>query len=224
LVQDHITFNRLNVTKNVVAPTVPNNTTNFSGVGSSLTWNNPFYNVPRPDPAVGGATVTGSITGNTLNVTAVASGTLGVGKVVGGAGLNARIIALGTGSGGIGTYTLSYTFPSPVASTTLTINSTNYNDSANSSRITGFWREADYLTARGGIDFECTATTPNAIDPQRPSWSLEKVMRLRGDGQVTFPKNLPEYANETAALAAGLISGDLYRVNGPGYKIVCIVA
>jgi hypothetical protein len=224
LVQDHISFNRFNVTKNVVAPTVPNNTTDFSGVGSNLNWNNPFYNVPRPDPPLGSATVIGSITGNVFDVTSVTTGTLAIGKTVGGAGLNARIIALGTGSGGIGTYTLSYTFPSPVASTVLVISSSNYFDSANSSRITGLWREADYFTARGGLDFECTVTTPNTIDPQRPSWGLEKVMRLRSDGRVTFPKNLPEYADETAALAAGLISGDLYRVAGPGYKIVCIVA
>jgi hypothetical protein len=222
LLQDHIVFTRANVTKNVVAPTVPNNTTNFSGVGSNLTWNNPFYNVPRPDPPFGSATVIGSITGNTLDVTSVTTGTLTIGKTVGGAGLNARIIALGTGSGGVGTYTLSYTFPSPVASTTLPISSSNYSDTATSSRITGLWREADYFTARGGIDFECTVTTPNAIDPQRPSWGLDKVMRLRSDGQVTFPKGLP-------TTSAGLVTGDLYtqtatELGGSGLqKVICIV-
>jgi hypothetical protein len=222
LSQDHINFSRLNVTKNVVAPTVPNNTTDFSGVGSNLTWINPFYNVPRPDPPTGGATVTGSITGNVLNVTAVTSGTLAVGKTVAGPGLSARIIALGTGSGGVGTYTLSYTFPSPVASTTLTINSNNYTDTAVSSRITGLWRNADYLTAQGGIDFDCTVATPNAVDPQKPSWGLEKVMRLRSDGQVTFPKGLP-------TSSAGLVAGDLYtqtaaQLGGVGaQKVICIV-
>lgn len=222
LIHDHITFTRANVTKNVVAPTVPNNTTDFSGVGSNLLWNNCFYNVPRPDPPFGSATVTGSITGNILNVTAVTTGTLAVGKTVGGLGLNARIIALGTGSGGVGTYTLSYTFPSPVASSTLVISSSNYSDTANSSRITGLWREADYFTAKGGIDFDCTVTVPNAIDPQRPAWGLERVMRLRSDGQVTFPKGLP-------TAATGLVTGDLYtqtasELGGSGaQKVICIV-
>lgn len=222
LTQDHITFSRPNVTKNVVAPTVPNNATDFSGVGSNLVWLNCFYNVPRPDPPLGGATVTGSITGNVLNVTAVTTGTLAVGKTVAGLGLNARIIALGTGSGGIGTYTLSYTFPSPVASTTLTINSNSYTDTANSARISGIWREADYFTAKGGIDFDCSVTTPNAIDPQKPSWGLERVMRLRSDGQVTFPKGLP-------TSATGLVTGDLYtqtatELGGSGaQKVICIV-
>jgi hypothetical protein len=210
LLQDQITFDRINVTKNLVAPTVPNNTTDFSGVGSSLIWTNPFYNIPRPDPPTGGASVTGSITGNILDVTAVTFGTLAVGKTVGGAGLSARIIALGTGSGGIGTYTLSYTFPSPIASTTLVIGSNAYTDAITSSRITGLWREADYFTAKGGLDFDCSVTTPNPIDPQKPSWGLERVMRLRSDGQVTFPKGLP-------TSATGLVTGDLYTQSGSAF-------
>lgn len=58
-----------------------------------------------------GATVTGSIAGNTLTVIAVASGTLAVGQLLTDAdGLIASgtyITALGTGSGGTGTYTVS---------------------------------------------------------------------------------------------------------------------
>lgn len=222
LIQNQIVLNRSNTTKDVVAPTVPNNSTDFSGVGSNLVWQNPFYNVPRPDPPAGSATVTGSITGNTLTVTAVISGTVAVGKRVTGAGLNAEIIALGTGSGGVGTYTLSYTFPTPVASGALIINSTPYNDARESSKIIGLWREADYFTAEGGMDFQCAVTTPNTIAPLRPSWNLETVMRLRSDGQVTFPKGLP-------TSSAGLVTGDLYtqtaaQLGGSGtQKVICIV-
>ncbi len=59
--------------------------------------------------AVGGAVVTGSIAGTTLTVTAVTSGTLGVGSVLSGSGVTASttITALGTGTGGTGTYTVN---------------------------------------------------------------------------------------------------------------------
>jgi hypothetical protein len=53
--------------------------------------------------------VTASISGTTLTVTAVTSGTLAVGDLVFGANIEAytRITALGTGTGGTGTYTVS---------------------------------------------------------------------------------------------------------------------
>ncbi|HEX2753723.1 MAG TPA: hypothetical protein VHP34_11585 [Alphaproteobacteria bacterium] len=52
---------------------------------------------------------TGSITGTTLNVTAVALGALAVGQTVFGVGVTPQtvITALGSGTGGIGTYTIS---------------------------------------------------------------------------------------------------------------------
>lgn len=55
------------------------------------------------------ASFTGSISGNALTVSAVASGTLAVGEIVFGAGVTpgTYISALGTGTGGTGTYTLS---------------------------------------------------------------------------------------------------------------------
>jgi hypothetical protein len=69
------------------------------------------------------AVVTGSISGTTLTVTAVTSGTLSVGDLVYGSGVtSAYITALGTGTGGTGTYTIS-------ASQTVssqTINGTSY--------------------------------------------------------------------------------------------------
>jgi len=66
-----------------------------------------------------GAQVTGSISTTTLTVTAVASGTLFVGQTIQGTGVTALTIitALGTGSGGVGTYTVSTS--QTVSSTTL---------------------------------------------------------------------------------------------------------
>lgn len=66
------------------------------------------------------ATFTGSISGTTLNVTAVSAGTIQIGQVIGGTGVTAEttITALGTGTGGIGTYTVSVS--QNVNSTTIT--------------------------------------------------------------------------------------------------------
>lgn len=70
--------------------------------------------------AVGGAVVTGAISGTTLTVSAVSSGTLGVGSVLSGSGVtaNTTITALGTGTGGVGTYTVGTS--QTAASTTIT--------------------------------------------------------------------------------------------------------
>jgi hypothetical protein len=67
-----------------------------------------------------GAVVTGSISGTTLTVSAVASGTLAVGQTISGTGITAgtTITALGTGTGGTGTYTVSAS--QTVSSTTIT--------------------------------------------------------------------------------------------------------
>lgn len=66
------------------------------------------------------ASVTGSISGTTLTVTAVGSGALTVGQTLSGSGVTAgtKITALGTGTGGTGTYTVSAS--QTVASTTVT--------------------------------------------------------------------------------------------------------
>jgi hypothetical protein len=66
------------------------------------------------------ASVTGAIAGNTLTVSAVASGALSVGQVLSGAGVTAgtRITARLTGTGGVGTYTVSVS--QTVASGTIT--------------------------------------------------------------------------------------------------------
>ena len=55
------------------------------------------------------ATFTGSISGTTLTVTSVLSGTIAVGQAIFGQGMdqNTVITALGTGTGGVGTYTVS---------------------------------------------------------------------------------------------------------------------
>lgn len=67
-----------------------------------------------------GAVVTGSISGTTLTVTAVTSGTLTIGQYISGSGVTAgtKITALGTGLGGAGTYTVDTS--QTASSTTIT--------------------------------------------------------------------------------------------------------
>jgi hypothetical protein len=67
-----------------------------------------------------GAVFTGAISGTTLTVSAVASGTIYVGQVLSGSGVTAAttITALGTGTGGTGTYTVGTS--QTAASTTIT--------------------------------------------------------------------------------------------------------
>lgn len=79
--------------------------------------------IPTFGTAVSTATTsfTASISGTTMTVTGVASGTIVVGQVINGTGVTAGtvITALGTGTGGAGTYTVSVS--QTVASTTITI-------------------------------------------------------------------------------------------------------
>ena len=73
-----------------------------------------------------GAVVTAAIAGTTMTVSAVTSGSLFVGQVLSGGGVTAAttITALGTGTGGAGTYTVSAT--QTVASTAVTATGPNY--------------------------------------------------------------------------------------------------
>lgn len=96
-----------------------------AGTGKNATWYRlrTSASVAHADGSVGTqltASITASIAASTLTVSAVASGTLAVGQTVTGAGVPAgtTIIALGTGSGGTGTYFLSTA--STVASESMT--------------------------------------------------------------------------------------------------------
>jgi microcystin-dependent protein len=102
----------------------------FGSGDGSTTFNLPNYvnRMPFGANAPTTASVTGTINngstlaGTTLTVSSVSSGTLAVGQVVTGTGIaaNTRITALGTGTGGVGTYTVNIS--QLVASTGITAN------------------------------------------------------------------------------------------------------
>jgi hypothetical protein len=86
------------------------------GNGTNGAQNNLFLD----SGSAGDAVFTASITGTTMTVSAVTSGTIYVGCLITGSGVlaNTTITALGTGSGGVGTYTVSQS--QTVVSTTIT--------------------------------------------------------------------------------------------------------
>jgi hypothetical protein len=113
---------------NFAAPPAIGNTTPAAGSFTTLTANNGTLTASAPagtfsqtwdDQAV----FTGSISGTTLTVTAVTSGTLRVGMLLTGVvSAGTTITALGTGTGGTGTYTVSISQTRASATLTGTLN------------------------------------------------------------------------------------------------------
>lgn len=118
-----------------------------------------------------GATVTGAISGTTLTVSAVTSGTLAVGQTITGSGVTAgtQITAFLTGSGGTGTYTVSTT--QTVSSTTITATGTPVVVSFNStnsafyitSGVTGSASSSAYATGTIAANMMLTQATGAVI-------------------------------------------------------------
>lgn len=115
---------------------------------------------------------TGSIAGTTLTITAVASGTYRLGQAISGSGVNSvRIAALGTGTGGVGTYTIEGGSQT-VASTTISAGQTtaNYNSQLGAFEILGGTPGANGGTvsfATGGLatGLKLSNTTGGAQSP-----------------------------------------------------------
>lgn len=101
------------------------------GIGQNHTiGNDPDVDLHFRNTLQESAAFTASISGNTLTVTAVSSGTLEVGTLIYGTNnipANTFIQALGTGTGGTGTYTLSQTPKNAVSSVNMYGNSRSKN-------------------------------------------------------------------------------------------------
>lgn len=128
-----------------------------------------------------GASITGSIAGTTLTVSAVASGALSVGQTVVGAGIavGTTITALGTGTGGTGTYTVSSS--QTVASEAMTTGSYGWlaaiaSGSASgihivdSSNGSGGWSGASSSGNYTGSDADPTTSAVTATDGNGNVW------------------------------------------------------
>ena len=108
---------------------------------STTNGSNSISAVLTTNPGTTGASVTGSITGTTLTVTAVGSGTLAIGQTITGTNVatGTTITALGTGTGGLGTYTVNINHP--VSSTALT--TVNHTSASSGAQV------GDYVTISG---------------------------------------------------------------------------
>jgi hypothetical protein len=96
----------------------------YGNINRSAWTDSPLRQYPQ---SVNNTIVTGSISGTTLTVTGITTGVLAVGDVISGTGVTANtiIVALGTGTGGLGTYTVDTS--QTVLSTTITANGYLYN-------------------------------------------------------------------------------------------------
>jgi hypothetical protein len=150
---------------------------------------------------------TASISGTTMTVTAVASGTIAVGQVIAGTGVTSgtRITALGTGSGGTGTYTVSAS--QTVASTTI---------STNGVEMTGIpsWAKRVTVILRG---VSTNGTSPMLI--QLGSTTITTTGYLATSGGVS---TVATAASSTAGfiinavLSTDVVSGAMTLVNPSG--------
>lgn len=166
------------------------------------------YQIPRSDIQVSGssnptAVVVGSISGATLDVTAVSSGTLAVGDrlFVSGLDYNTYITALGTGSGGVGTYTLNQNatlasttiYACPSAYDTFTFYNSDTTSIGNQPLGGIEWFGSDASTPGAGVKAYIAAisesTTPDSSlifgtsDNASGSLAVER-MRISSSGQV----------------------------------------
>ena len=147
------------------------NSSNVAVSGVPVTFTSPDSNTS--------AVVTGSITGTTLTVTGVTSGSLAVGQNIAGTGVSAgtQITALGTGTGGIGTYTVNPSQPAPVASTTVTATTSKGGTLGASSCQTGANGQCSITVSSGNADqsnrtVSVIASSPGVTTPASGSISI----------------------------------------------------
>jgi hypothetical protein len=162
-------------------------TTAAAGTFTTLAANNGTLTASAPVLDLGQtwnseAVFTGSTSGTTLTVTAVTSGTIEVGMVLTSSGtitLDTRITALGTGTGGIGTYTIS----------------TSQNRS--SATLTGRQR---FSAAVINVTNTASAASSSLLDVQSSGTS---VFRVHADNRVTFGTFAPTLTGPSLEVGSG---------------------
>lgn len=171
----------------------------INGLGTGLGYTGTYsvgvsQNIGKTPMNSSGAYFTGSISGNTLTVTAVQSGTIAVGMVLSGSGItsNVKISQLGTGTGGVGTYTLVWTpstFTGSISGTTLTVTSMGVGSSEIEigTQITGT-----------GVTAGTTIITPPAV--------VTSITNYIANGTTTV--------TATVASTSGYTTGDIIEISG----------
>lgn len=153
--------------------------------------------------------VTGSISGTTLTVSAVTSGTLFVGQILSGTGVtaNTTITALGSGSGGVGTYTVSTS--QTVASTTITGASaallSNLLTSGNAA-ITGTLSTTGNTTLTGMLTVASDATFSGTGEIILPNGTTAQRSALPTSGMIRYNNTTSAFEGYTSAPGATIAS------------------
>jgi microcystin-dependent protein len=200
--------------------------TGNSAVTGDSTVNGSFFTAPLK--TYNTATYTGSISGTTLTVSAVASGYVFVGQKISGSGVTAGtfITALGTGTGGVGTYTVSVS--QTASSTTITGAAAAISVTAPTGDNTTQVATTAFVTANsvltGSIQMWPTTTAPSgyllcngAAVSRTTNAALFAVISTTfgaGDGSTTF--NLPNYVNRlpygASATTTASVTGNIGSV------------
>jgi len=165
--------------------------------------------------------VTASISGVTMDVTAVSSGTIAVGDLVYGANIQpyTRVTALGTGTGGVGTYTVSVY--QTAASSATTYGTTQYG--ATLIRITDIDTNQAIGQPNGALQFfSSDASTPTAgvgayvaalAESVTPDTALVFGTRDNAGGGVDANERMRIASNGDISIAGGTANGVTY-LNG----------
>jgi hypothetical protein len=150
-----------------------------------------------------GAVFTGQISGTTLTVTAVNSGSIKVGATISGTGVTSgtTITALGTATGGIGTYAVSAS--QTVGSTTITAKSLQ------------FWKDASDVLRIQGIVTAGTVTGGTVIFTLPPGFTPSEDTYLRvQDSNTGNPAVILVDALTGNVYTYSVLSGAILNFNG----------
>jgi Concanavalin A-like lectin/glucanases superfamily len=182
------------------------------GSGTNGAQNNLFLD----SGTAGDAVFTASISGTTMTVSAVTSGTIYVGCLITGTGVtaNTTITALGTGTGGVGTYTVSQS--QTVSSTTITSDGFPITRNGNTTQGTFSpfsqtgW--GGYASATGQY---LTAATSTAFDPGSSNFTVEAWIYPTALNTYNFIYTRDGATNAASQIAfgissTGVLTGEVY--------------
>lgn len=159
---------------------------------------------------------TGSISGTTLTITAVGSGSVSVGQVITGTGVTAgtSITGLITGTGGTGTYTVSTS--QTVASTTISVNGVDFTGIP--SWVKRITVNLSGLSSNGTSGFEVCLGTSGSIEATGYAGGGTRFSTTGAGGAASttgFLINANLAANEVhGSLTICLVTGNTWAASG----------
>ena len=182
-------------------------TTNVTSTGTYNITEGPLLVQNSLRKEAGAFSGTGTIATTTLTITAVTDGRLVIGSIISGTGVTAgtRITGFGSGTGGIGTYTVS---ASQTVSTATTITG-NLQYGPDSLAVTPLGATSRKGTLHGGSNSGVALVTPNMISGNLINFGANTSVFTDATGVAVIP--LPG-----TTLPSGLIAGRAYAIRTTG--------